>query len=427
MTSTSTGRLPLTGLRVVDMTELWAGPMAASYLADWGAEIIRVESYPRAETVRPLTGSPGALGFSHNDPMRPLPWERYARRFVSNHSKRGIALNVRDPRGHAVLLRLISVADVFLENYASDTISRLGLGYETVCAVNPRIIMVSLSGWGGGGPYAGYIAQGAGVDASVGHATVRGYAGDAPTEIELCYHSDAIGALAVEVATAAALHERSRSGHGRRVELSMAELLLSTLARSVIDASLNGRPGERMENDHYWQAPHGCYPARDPDRWLTIAVENDAQWQALCTFVVESGGPDLGNVPAYATVASRWEHRVALDEQLSGWTAVWDGIELMEALQERGVPAAAVYDEWDAMADPHLRERGFWLEVDHPIVERRTYPRIPWRLGDWEPAPYRAANDLGQDNRWVLQSLLGLPAAEVDELARDGVIGTSYA
>jgi len=148
--------------------------MAASYLADWGAEVIRVESYPRAETLRPLRPTPGGLGFADNEPMHPLPWERHARRFIANHSKQGIALNVRDPRGYAIVQRLIAIGDVLIENYSSGTIARLGLAYETVRKLNPRIIMASISGWGDSGPYAGYSAMGAYVDTTTGNATLTG-------------------------------------------------------------------------------------------------------------------------------------------------------------------------------------------------------------------------------------------------------------
>src|SRR6266851_9380170 len=146
--TTPRDHLPLRGVRVVDLSEVWAGPMAASYLADWGAEVIRVESYPRSETLRPVVPTPGGLGFADNDPLHPLPWERHARRFIANHSKQGIALNLRDPRGSAIVQRLIAIADVLLENYSSGTIARLGLPYETVRELNPRIIMASISGWG---------------------------------------------------------------------------------------------------------------------------------------------------------------------------------------------------------------------------------------------------------------------------------------
>jgi benzylsuccinate CoA-transferase BbsF subunit len=420
----TTSRLPLTGIRVVDMTEVWAGPMATSYLADWGAEVIRVESFPRYETLRPVVAAPGGLGFSHNDPTGPQPWERFARRFIANHSKRGIAINIREPRGRDALLQLVSVSDVVVENYASETMERLNLGYDVLRAHNPRIIMACVSGWGGGGPYAGYTAMGSGVDATTGHSILRGYVGDDPTTTNQGYQSDAMAPLVTVLAVAAALRERTRTGLGRRIELSEAEVMLTALARPVIDAALNGRPGAPIANGHEWAAPHGCYPCRGEDRWITIAVESDAQWQALCDVL---GVAALGADPEYATVRARWEQRERLDAVLSEWTVIWDDIELMEALQAQGVAAAAVYDEWDTMHDQQLRARGFWLDADHPIVGERTYARTPWRMDGLEPAPYRPANQLGEDNEWVLRDLLGMSASEVAALAADRITGTAYA
>ncbi|MGD9891329.1 MAG: CaiB/BaiF CoA transferase family protein [Dehalococcoidia bacterium] len=411
------------GVRVIDMTEVWAGPMATSYLADWGAEVIRVESFPRWETLRPVVPAPGGLGFSHNDPMRPRTWERHARRFIANHSKRGMALNLRDSRGRESLLGLLSIADVVIENYASETMSRLGLGYDTIRAVNPAIVMVSVSGWGGGGPYAGYTAMGSGVDATTGHAVLRGYAGEDPTNTNQGYQSDAMAPLAAVTAVAAALHERRRSGCGRHIEISEAEVLLTALSRHLLDAALNDRPGEQIENEHPWAAPQGCYPCKGEDRWITITIETDIQWASLCNVV---GPVNLAESQTFHTCRGRWEHREVLNVYLSTWTKEWDAHELMETLQAHGVPAAVVSDEWDVMNDPHLRAREFWVEKDHPYVERRIYPRTPWRLHECIPAPYRPANTLGEDNHWVLQTLLGMSNADVRRLELDGVIGTTY-
>lgn len=421
--STQPRSLPLQGLRVVDLSEVWAGPMAASYLADWGAEVIRVESYPRSETLRPVIPTPGGLGFADNDPRHPLPWERHARRFISNHSKQGIALNLRDPRGLAIVQRLITISDVLIENYSSGTIARLGLPYETVREMNPRIIMASISGWGDSGPYAGHSAMGAYIDTTTGNASIRGYADEDDTRTNLGYQSDALAPLAAVLAISAALHERNRTGHGQRVELSMAEVLLTTLARPVADAALNGRRGTKLENDDLRLAPHGCYPCRGEDRWITIAVESEPQWCALCEVL---GAVDLLADARLATEPGRWHARVEVNARLAALTVSWDNMALMEELQEAGVPAGAVYDEWDAMRDPHLRARDFWVEAYQAMVGERTYPRIPWRIHGIEPAPYRPANQLGEHNVQVLRDLLGLTPHEVARLAADSVIATSY-
>jgi crotonobetainyl-CoA:carnitine CoA-transferase CaiB-like acyl-CoA transferase len=416
-------RLPLAGVRVLDVSEVWAGPMATSYLADWGAEVIRLETYPRAETLRPVVVAPGGLGYADNDPLRPQPWERHARRFVSNHSKQGVALNMRDPRGYDIVLRLASVSDVLVENYAAGTMTRLGFGWDVMQRVSPALIIVSLSGWGETGPYTGYSAMGATIDASTGHASLRGYLDDDPTQTNLGYQADALAPLAAVLAIGAALHERRSTGRGRRIELSMAEVLLTTLARQLADASLTGKRGEKLENSQPRMAPHGCYPCSGEDRWITIAVETDADWRRLCAVL---GREDLAGRTDLATSEGRAARRAELDAEVAGSTATRDAFELMEVLQAAGVAAGAVYDEWDTMADPHLRSRSFWVEADQPMVGRRTYPSLPWRIDGLEPVAYRPANVLGEHNVPVLRDLLGMQPDEIEGLTVERVIATSY-
>lgn len=414
--------LPYRDLRVLDVTDVWAGPMAATFLGDLGAHVIRVESYPRPSILRPIVGIPGAPGFIDNDPLKAPSWERSVRYYTANRNKRGIAVDLKDGRGRAIVERLVRDADVFLESYASGVIEKLGLGWKALRALNPGVIMVSMSGWGSGGPYHGYRTMGSGIDASTGHPYLRGYADTDVSATVQAYQSDAAAASAALFAVGVALWRRRRTGLGTWVDLSQAEVLMAHMPAPFLAASFGLPPAPPLENGHPFHAPYGCYPCAGNDRWIQICVRDQNEWRALCSVLDAALLAD----ERFQTPVARRQHRQKLDEQVRERTAIWTNTELMEALQRAGVAAGAVYRNEQIAQDRQLNARTFFQTRDHPIAGPRVYPGYAWRFDGGDIPLARTTNTLGEHNEEVLREL-GYTDAAVAALYHDQVIGNTFA
>jgi crotonobetainyl-CoA:carnitine CoA-transferase CaiB-like acyl-CoA transferase len=416
-------RQPLEGYKVVDMTEVWAGPMAASILGDLGAEVIRVESFPRAAATRPLAAGASGPGIVAGPPEAPRVWDRAPSYHISNRNKLAIALDAMAPKGRDILLRLIGRADVFLIGFTAGTAERMGLDYETLRQQKPDLVMLSLPGWGEKGPYKGYATYGSGLDAFAGHHHLRQYPGLDPTTAPSIFHSDATGALAIAFAAMGALHYRERSGRGQFIDLSQVEVLLNHLPGPLFDWQMNGRVQQPIGNRHPDMAPHGAYPCSEPATWLAIAVRDDAMWSALVGAI---GGPAWALDPALRTLPHRLERRAEVDRHLSTWTRGLTQREAMERLQAAGVAAGAVYSPVEVMADAQLQARGFFPELPHPLLGAYRRPNVMWQMARTPSSIHRNSNTLGEHNREVLCGLLGLGDAEFADLEAAGIVGTEY-
>jgi crotonobetainyl-CoA:carnitine CoA-transferase CaiB-like acyl-CoA transferase len=416
---------PLEGYRVVDMTEVWAGPMGTSLLGDLGAEVVRVESYPRASMTRPvqlLTMNPAQRAAIPGDPSR--PWDLSTTYHLSNRNKLGVALNVMHPRGRTLFERLIEMSDVFAIGYSAGTIARMGLDYETLSRINPRLIMVSMPGWGERGPYKGYATLGSGLDAFSGHLYLRGYPDSDPsTTTTAVFHSDATGALVLAFAIMTALHYRERTGKGQYIDLSQAEVLMTHLARPILDWSMNQRVTPPIGNADPAACPHGAFPCAGEGEWVTIAARSDGQWQVL---VKAMGGPAWAIEPGLGSVLGRLARRDDVERGVREWTSQRSASEVTEALMAAGVPAGPVYDIPSLLQDPHLRARDFWYTSDHPPANPYERAGALWRMTETPVQMKRATNNLGEHNREVFQGLLGVADAEFDELVAGAIIGDEY-
>src|SRR5579875_29892 len=391
--------LPLRGVRVLDCSWAWAGPHCAIQLADMGAEVIKLESRFRLDSAR--SGGPFPSGV-------PIDVNGSLRFTIYNRNKAGITLNLRHADGLALAQRLITICDVFIENFAPGVIDRLGLGYETLRELRPDIIMISLSGFGQSGPKRDYVAYGYTIDAAAGLSEMTGYRDGGPQAMGLPY-PDPVGGLAGAIAVLAALRYRLRTGEGQYIDLSEAESLLTCLTEGYALLAATGEDPPRLGNaDRLWH-PSGVYPCLE-GRWLALAVENDAQWQALLHEMGSSGTP-LAR-PELAHAAGRIAARDEIDTHLSAWTAPQEVDALAERLQRAGVPAAPAQNAEQVFHDPHLRARGFWQMIEHPGYGPRPVYAAPYRFGT-EPLPIRrAAPRVGEDNELVLRDLLGLSAEQ---------------
>ena len=387
-------RLPLHGVRVIDLSWIIAGPTAARFLAMMGAEVIKVGSARRPD---PST--------------RGAPFQAY------NQSKRSCALNVATPAGLNLAKQLIALSDVVIENFAAGVIERLGLGYDVLRALKPDLIMVSSSGTGHSGPDKDYVAYGSLLQYYTGWNSISGYPGGEPIKGGLW--ADPWVGLELAMVTAAALHYRAVTGEGQYVDYSMAEALTACLPEALLDFQMNARERQPMANADDRYAPHNVYRCKGPDRWIAIAVTDDAAWHALCGVI---GRPDLAAAPDLATAAGRRARQHDIDAAITAWTKERDDDEAMHRLQQAGVPAGPFLEPSRLFHDPHLRQGGYFTRLRTHDGAWRDLPGVGWRFGGG-PAPHVApAPVLGQDNEYVYRDILGLSEADIARLVEEHVI-----
>jgi crotonobetainyl-CoA:carnitine CoA-transferase CaiB-like acyl-CoA transferase len=412
-------RLPLSGIRVLDLTTGWAGPYAGRLLGDMGAEVIKIESVKDCDVTRSLH-PPGG------DPEKGYNRSRYFSHL--NRNKLGCALDLSHPQGRELFLRLVALSDAVMEDYSADVMDDLGLSYDVLRQARPDIILVSMSANGKDGPEAGHVASGSHVEQLAGLASLTGYPDRGPHDSGISY-GDPVAGISAAAALCAALLYRRRTGRGRWVEVAQRESMASLIGEFFVGFSMNGRQPPLLGNRHRSMAPHGCYPCVGPPEagWLAVAVASDDEFAALCRVM---GRAELAADPRFADVVSRYRHQDELDEAISAWTRGKTPQEAAMALQEAGLPAgqagvaaSPVASVADLMEDAHLRERGFFEKTAHAEAGVWEMDGVPWRLS-LTPAHVRLnAPCFGEHNDYVLRHLLGLSAEEVAELEREGVAG----
>jgi benzylsuccinate CoA-transferase BbsF subunit len=403
-------RLPLSGIRVLDLTTGWAGPYASRLLGDMGAEVIKIESAKNWDPTR----SSDLLGQEEE--------KDYNRSAYFNHLNRnkfGCTLDLSHSRGRELFLKLVTLSDAVMEDHGAGLMEDLGLSYDVLRQARPDIILVSISVHGKDGPEAGHVANGTHAERLAGLASLTGYPDRGPHKSGISY-GDPVAGISAAAAFCAALLYRRRTGRGRWVEVAQRESITSLIGEFFVRFSMNGRQPPLLGNRHHSMAPHGCYPCAGEDRWLAIAVASDVEFAALCRVM---GRPELAADPRFADVVSRYRHQDELDEAISAWTREKAPQEVTLALQEARVAASPVASVADLMDDSHLRERGFFEKTAHPEAGVWEMEGVPWRLS-LTPAHVRLnAPCFGQHNEYVFRHLLGLSAEELASLERQGVAG----
>jgi len=400
--------MPLDGVRVIDLTMVWAGPFGTRMLGDYGAEVIKVEAPRQWDLLRSL----GLI------PREDYHWYNKSAYFNhNNRDKYGLALDLGDAKGREVLLRLCAVSDVIVENFRSDVMDNLGLSYDAVRAINPRIVYVSMPGHGKTGPEKDFVAYGSNVEQLAGLVSVSGYENDEPMKTGFSY-GDPMAGTALVGAVASALRLRNRTGEGSYVELAQRENLTMFVGEFIVDYSMNRVQRAPIGNRHAFLAPHNRYPSAGDDRWVAIACETDAQFARLATAI---GMPEMTHDARFATNEARKANEDELDAIISAWTAVRGHHEAMHLLQRHGVPAGAILTIPELLADPHLRAREAWVRHTHPDAGTWDMEAPPWRLSRTPGHIRLPAPGFGQHNSYVLRDLLGLPEAEIGDLYARGV------
>ena len=403
-------RRPLEGVRVVDLSWVWAGPFAAMHLAHLGAEVIRCESSTRPDLYRRggMSNPPDGMEPSLNRASMFNQW---------NQGKKSVAVDLSDPRGIEIVKGLVAESDVVVQNFATGVMARLGLGYEELKRINRRIILASISGYGQVGPYREYLAYGPALVPLTGLASVTGFIGGKP---ELFGPSipDPTAGMTTAWAVVSALEQREQTGVGDHLDISLWEATGVLALEAWMQYAFDGTQPERMGNRDPWMAPHGCFACRGEDEWVSIACTDDADWLKLAALI----DPALGDDDRFLTLASRKENEDVLEQIVSEWTTGQDRWEVTWLLQAQGVAAFPSFTTEDIVQDPHLNARGFIERLEHPEVGRRAHVGIPWRH-DRRPNGVRVpAPCLGADTDTLLSEVLGYDADRIKELRDGGVL-----
>ena len=424
-------RLPLEGIRILDFTVVWAGPYATQLLAEWGAEVIRVEStkfFPsttRGGLARPsaeLVRSGGQGGYPDYEPGE-RPWNRAALFNVHARNKRSVTMDLTRPEGQEVFERLVRASDGLVENNAPNTMERAGVSWERLSKINPRFILVRMPAFGLTGPYRAYRTFGSHMEAVSGHYSLFGYPGALADESGTSLLADPAAGVSGATAFMAGLRHRRRTGEGVQLELATAENFTGYLGDYILDHSMNGRDAAYRGNRDLVYAPQGVYPCAGDDRWLAISIGTDEAWRALCGVMARD---DLAADPRYATPDARRAAHDDLDAEIMTWSIFQDALEAMHQLQAAGVAAGAILNEADAYADPHLRARSYFQPLTHPEAGTHEYPGVLWRASNTPNALRHAAPRLGEDNEYVYKDLLGYSDAEYRHFEATGHAGMDY-
>ena len=424
--------LPLEGVRVIDLTLVWAGPYATALLSDLGAEIIRVEStqffapmsrgymaHPTQDLVKDFMVWVGGL------PDRELgerPWNRWPLFNSHARNKRSMTVDLLTPEGKEVFQRLLGISDVLVENNPTETMEKLGLTYDALKQIKSDIIMLRMPAFSNTGAYKNYRGIGSMNEDVAGHNSLRGYPDMDATGVTSVFAADAASGTGGAFAVLAALHYRRRTGKGQLLELSQVENFFPYIGQAFLDYTMNRRVQTSMGNRH----PHaiqGCYPCKGDDRWVCITIFNDDEWDSFCRVL---GNLEWTREEKFADSFSRLKHHDEIDQHISRWTSQLDHYQVMQWLQEAGVAAGPVMDQRDAYSDPHLEARGVFQEVYQADTGTHRYPGAPFKMSRADTSIRRGPVRLGEDNEYVYKSLLKYTDEEYAELERMGHIGMDY-
>ena len=396
----------LEGIRVTDFTWIVAGPSVSRYLAKCGADVIRVESSKRIDTLRV---TPPFLG------------ERSMNSSLSfngqNAAKRSVALDLSTEAGREVALKLIARSDAVIENYTGGTLERMGLGYEVLWKVKPDIIVLSLGMFGQTGSWRAIPGYGMGLASLMGFAELNGWPGRPPL-VPGAYTDQTVPPIAASVLLAALLH-RKRTGQGQWIDFSQSATAALLLAAPLLEASANGNNWTRIGNRSRTAAPHGVYPTTEPDVWCAIAVDSEERWAALTRVM---GHPAWAADERFASLAGRLGAQDDLDEFVAQWSGALLVDDLVRMLREAGVPVSPLCSPADIAEDPQLRHRGFFAKVQHPVMGEVIDSALGFKLSR-NPVTFKPGPTMGEHTEPVLSEVIGMTDEEIAALVASGVTG----
>jgi crotonobetainyl-CoA:carnitine CoA-transferase CaiB-like acyl-CoA transferase len=399
-------KLPFEGMRVADFGWIYALPYATAWLAALGADVIKIESGTRPDLVRLLSGTDGINGMNRSGIFNAI-----------NFSKRSLYLNLAEPRARDVALRLVEKSDIVTENFTARTMRNLGLGYEDLRRIKPDLIMLSGTSLGQTGPYADAVGWGPTNQAFAGTSYLTGYPGGDPCAGGGTWPDFAVG-IAMLFALTAAIYHRQRTGEGQYIDVSMCEVVTSMLPEAMLDYFMNGVERGPIGNRDPEMAPHAVFPVKGADRWIAIAIADDAEFIILCDVL---GVPEMARDPRYTTVAGRLINVERLEQELAQLTRRFDRDQLVGRLVERNLCAGPVYSAFDLVSDPAFVKSGMMVPLAHKECGLRPTPTLPVRFSQLKPR-YKAAPLAGEHTDDILVGLLGLSEEEIVRLRAEKVL-----
>ncbi len=409
--------LPLEGTRVVNFGHMGTAPMTTIWLADWGAEVIRVESKTRIDSMRFLLSAKQGLPYEDmiNSSIQFNEW---------NRGSKSILANLKKPAAVDLMKRLVKISDVVLENHAPGAMRRLGLGYEDLKEANPGIIYVSQSAMGQEGPRSNVVTYGPTIASLTGKQSMMGYP-DGEAQIDYGI-SDCHSASTTAFYIVNALRYRNRTGEGQYIDLGQVAPVLSALGEPIMDYVMNKRVAGMMGNWRTGFCPRGVYPCRPneiieqlppEDQWIAIAVETEEEWDSLCRVM---GNPEWTRDEQFAHREKRWRNQGELDRLIGEWTVQWDQAELQIMLQNAGVPAMTAMGLMEKEWDPHCRARRVFRPRDWTAVKAVPMKAPGVHISGYE-ALLNKGPDMGAANHYVYGELLGMSGEEIEKLTNEGV------
>jgi crotonobetainyl-CoA:carnitine CoA-transferase CaiB-like acyl-CoA transferase len=405
-------RLALEGIRVIDFSMGWAGPICTRTLADLGADVIKIEAIQYPDWWRGVDRRPAYI-------LEKM-YEKMPRFCIMNRNKRGITLDLTRPQGLRLAKRLLAGADLAVDNYSVEVLPKLGLGYDVLSKINPKLVMMSMSAFGSGSvsrdcrAYGSTLEQGSGLPSVVGDA-------NGPPVMSHTAFGDAVGGLNGCAAVLIALIHAKLTGRGQFIDLAQIECMMPFAAPWIVAHSIDGKAPVKYGNRHPDFVPHGCFRCAGRDNWIVVAVSSDAMWPKLARLL---GRADWATDETLKRVTARRRIESEIEATITGWTSTRAPDEAMNALQAAGVASGVARLPAELLKDPQLQARGFIQETDRAFIGRHPQPSMPFREIDKPFAIRIPPPTLGEHNREILAGILGLSDAQIDRLARDGIIGT---
>ena len=402
-------KMPLEGIRFIDFSWIQAGPWVGRYFANFGAEVIRIESTTRVDWARGVPGGPDSVEGRH----------RKGALFTNfNCDKLGITLNLRHPKGIDIAKRLVAIGDVVIDNFSAGYMDRIGLGYDELVKVKPDIIVLSMPVFGKTGPRRKFGAYGNGIQASIGLNAISGFP-SRPPAINVALPDSGANPTHASVALLAALHYRNRTGEGQYIELPQLESSLGWMETTILDYTVNQRVRTPPGNRSHYAAPHGVFRCQGDDRWCAIAVFSETQWRALCDVI---GNPEWTAEARFSTLAGRKANEDELDQKLGDWTKTRFAEEVIALLQRKGVPAGVCQTAEDLMRrDEQVKAQKSFIELEYG-EGKALCENVFIGLSDTPGKVRRAGPAMGQDNEYVYREILGLSEDELNELYVEGTL-----
>ncbi len=398
----------LDGVRIADFCWLWAGAYATGLLALLGAEVIKIESMARPDPSRKMTLTIGQAfeGVEHSPVFNSI-----------NLNKLSVRLNLKQPAAVELAKKIVQISDVASENMRPGAMDSIGLGYDVLKEVKPDIIMLSSSAFGSEGPLRRYGGYAPSFACYSGLAHLTGYSDGPPNP--LTGSTDLMSATTSAFAIMAALNHRQHTGQGQHIDMASVESLAVFTGDALMEYIMNGRVQSRNGNHDRIMAPHNCYRCRGDDKWVSIAVATDEEWQAFCN---AAGHPEWASDERFADTYSRWKNERELNDLIGEWTVNYTHYEVTELLQKAGVAAMPSFSNEEIFSDPHFKAQELAVEVEHPAMGKQVVLGPPWRFSETPARVTKSAPTMGENNEHVFGEILGMSGKEIARLIEEEII-----